>query len=70
MAETAWRNRLSYGDNLDVMPHDWCHGHEPTAAPRLGCAAWPSPGGQAIIRWDGAIVTLDDEGGYDFAGRT
>src|SRR5215813_231492 len=33
VAETARRSRLYY-DNLDVMRHDWCHGHEPTA--RLG----------------------------------
>jgi len=71
VAETAWRNRLYHGDNLDVMRHDWCHGHEPTA--RLG--GWVVPPGshpavRAIIRWDGAIVTLDDEGGNDFVGRT
>jgi hypothetical protein len=70
VAEAAWRNRLYYGDNLDVMRHDWCHRHQPTA--RLG--GWLVPLGSdpvtAIIRWDGAIVTLDDEGGYDFVGRT
>ena len=70
MAETARRSRLYY-DNLDVMRHDWCHGHEPTA--RLG--GWVMPPGSdpavtAIIGWDGAIVTLGDEGGYDFVGRT
>ena len=64
VAQTAWRNRLYYGDNLDVMRHDWCHGHEPSAW--LG--GWVVPPGsdpavRAIIRWDGAIVTLDDEGG-------
>jgi hypothetical protein len=53
------------------MRYDWCHGHEPTA--RLG--GWVVPRGsdpavRAIIRWDGVIVTLDDEGGYDFVGRT
>jgi hypothetical protein len=34
--------------------------------------AWRSrlyPAVRAIIRWDVAIVTLDDEGGYDFVGR-
>jgi hypothetical protein len=70
VAETAWRNRLSYGDNLDVMCQDWCHGREPTA--RLG--GWVVPPGsdpavRAIIRWGGAIVTLDDAGGYDVVGR-
>ena len=30
---------------------------------------WHGPS-WAIIRWNETIVTLDDEGGYDFAGRT
>jgi hypothetical protein len=71
VAETARRNRLYYGDNLDVMRHDRCHGHERTA--RLGGGVVPpgsDPAVKAIIRWDGAIVTLGDEGGYDFVGRT
>jgi hypothetical protein len=71
VAETAWRNRPYYGDSLDVMRHDWCHGHELTA--RLG--GWVVPPGsdpavRAIIRCNGLIVALDDEGGYGFVGRT
>ncbi len=43
-----------------------------TATGRRPAQARPAAkaGVRAIIRWDGAIVTLDDEGGYDFVGRT
>jgi hypothetical protein len=70
VAETAWRNRLYYyGDNLDVVRHVWCHGHEPTA--RLG--GWAVPPGSDRRSGRSSALTersspLDDEGGYDFCG--
>ncbi len=51
--------------------HSWCHDHPHSAVAR-GLIVRPGPGepwrNRAVLLWDDAIVTLDDDAGYGFVG--